>query len=145
MFSPINLLVSAGVMSIAGVDITSRIVSSSITGICNIYTYLTSQTENASINKYKDDIETLDIEVKLKYVENILSKEDNNMTDNFLREKIMDTTKNINNIIKKINIKIYNHQQKYFHTWRTLDLDEDIKYLGKLMKILDERIKLYNY
>lgn len=49
---------------------------------------------------------------------------------------------NINNIhssLHSINNKVKYHQTKYFHKWRVLDIDNEIKRIKKEIKIMDNR------
>lgn len=48
----------------------------------------------------------------------------------------------IHGLLQKINKKIIYHQSKYFHKWRVLDIDDEIKKIKKEMKIMEKRFQL---
>ena len=50
---------------------------------------------------------------------------------------------NLNKEIQSINEKIQYHQTKWFHSYRTLMIDDEINRIKQLNKILNERLYLF--
>ncbi len=46
-------------------------------------------------------------------------------------------------VLQKIEDKIKFHQTKYFHGWRSLNYDKEMKQLEKMIKLLDVRYKMF--
>jgi ATP-dependent RNA circularization protein (DNA/RNA ligase family) len=57
--------------------------------------------------------------------------------------KINEVLQDINQVIERIAKKITDHQEKYFHTWRTLNYDKEIKKLKQLITLLNQRYQLF--
>ena len=124
------------------------ILSFSLSSLNNIYKLLASNS-NTIINTYKSDISIMDIDLKLKLIDNWLMKIDINLVKkdpnmNLMYSKINETCINISAIIKIINEKIIYHNTKWFNYWRNLDLEDDIKSLKKEIEILNSRLVLIN-
>lgn len=137
-------MVSLNIMTIA----MTQIISSSILGICSIYEYLNSHIEDRTIQNYKNRIDALDINLKLEYTTNIYEKflsfnDDKNIT--LISNKLHEISLQIQQTIKNINMKIEQHQTKYFHRWRLLNLNDDLQLLEKQMVILNNRIILIEH
>jgi hypothetical protein len=49
----------------------------------------------------------------------------------------------IEKVLQKIDDKVKYHQTKYFHGWRTLNYEKEMKQLEKMIKLLDVRYKMF--
>ncbi len=111
---------------------------------------MASANSNETINKYKNELETLDIELKLKLVE-IWLKDINleNIKSNPSMELIYigisDSCHKISECVEHINSKILYHNTQWFQSWRNIYLDQELTILKKHTKILNDRIKLLNF
>lgn len=125
-----------------------NVISVSLSGLNNIYNLLTTNS-NTIINKYKKDLVDMDIDLKLKLIDNWLIKIDINFIKkdtnmNLMYNKITDSCNNISTLIQLINQKIVYHNTKWFNYWRSLDLEDDINSLKKEIAILNNRLILIN-
>ena len=135
-------IVSTGIgISLLTSKLFSKTIDMSLDQLGNIYLFMRNN-ENILIRKYYDDLESFDIEFKLKYVDNWLNKNKDNTIDMYLYNGISENCNKITSIIQDINNKIGEHKLKWFHKWRTLYLDDEINMLRKTCIILNERIKL---
>lgn len=139
----------ATVATLIGTDILSKFVNLSLNGLSTTFTYFASPNVKASLEKYHDDLEQLDIELKLKLVDSWINslnmeKIKSNQSIELIYNSLTDVCKNISKNINDINEKISYHQTKWLQSWRTIDLEQEIKQLEKNAKILDSRIKLIN-
>ncbi len=138
---------TVGVVSLFGTEVIGKAVSLSLSGLSNIYSYMGTSSENLIINKYKNELELLDIELKLRLVEKWLEKINidevkSNQSLELVYNGIGDSCHKISDSINLINTNIKNHQLKWFHTWRTLYLDNELESLKKNTLILNERLRL---
>jgi hypothetical protein len=85
-------------------------------------------------------VESLDIEFKLKIVNDWLTK--NNTT--YIKDNIGQICIKISDVLDKINQKISYHNTKWLSSWRTLDIKDDIIFLEKYCNILNQRLYLIN-
>lgn len=139
----------ASIISLVSTDILGKIISLGLDGIQLTFSYITSSNANKSIKKYQEDLEILDIELKLKFVESWLKMVDidkikQNNSLELVYSSITDSCHKVANIIEIINEKIKYHHTKWFQSWRSIYLDDEINLLEKNVKILDQRIKLLN-
>jgi hypothetical protein len=130
-------------------DILSKVIGVGISGIEYTFSYMTSSNANVYIKKYKDDLEILDIELKLKLIDYWLKQIDiekvqPDSSQEMIYKGISDSCHKLTDCINEINEKIKYHHTKWFQSWRGLELDTNIKLLEKHVKILDERLLLLN-
>jgi hypothetical protein len=92
-------------------------------------------------------LEDLDIHASLDIVNAILKETPDNyekhVSLHICIHHINDIIGKIQNLLKSINDEINNHQNKYFHYWRTPTYHNDINKLKKNKKILDERVDMF--
>jgi hypothetical protein len=142
-------------------DIVSKAINITIYSLTSTLSYMSESSENISIKKYHSQIESLDIEFKLNIIQNWLKNNDENNDETKLKDisdknnnvernetklliyyGIKDICLKINKSIETINIKIKEHHEKWFHTYRNLSLNDEIYQIKKYNKILNERIYL---
>lgn len=147
LYSPF-LFTTVGVTAMFGIDIVIKTIRLSMSGLG----YLLSYTPNANgptiINEYTTQLELLDIDLKLNLSKNWLEKIKSTeimspMTD-IMYKNIVESCDNISQTIQTITYKINQHNNKWFCSWRTLDLSDDIKHLIKHATILGDRLRLIN-
>ncbi len=148
--NPKIIYTGATVISIISTDVLGKVISLSLTGLEHTYNYMTSSTANTSIKKYQDDFESLDVELKLKLIDSWLKQIDiekvnQDETFSLIYNSISDSCHKIAECVEKVNEKIKYHHTLWFQSWRNIYLDDEIKFLEKNVKILDERIKLINF
>jgi len=113
--------------------------------------YLLPQN-SSTLNKYKIQIESLDIDFKLQIITQWINKDHNKYTNdspetktfNKIKDGIGESCIKISNILDEINKEIAYHNTKYFSYYRSLDLNDLINRLTHQCKIMNERIALIN-
>jgi len=136
-----NLIgISSNIISII---IGRQLLSQAISDASNsIYSSL------SSIIYYDNDIDTvlnkLDIKHKIKNVELLLSEiKSENVMINRCIEGLYDIIIDIREDVKIINLKIKNHKNLYFSTWRYLNCSNQLINLKNHIEILDNRLNFF--
>jgi hypothetical protein len=147
--NPKIIYTGATVISIISTDVLSKTISLSLSGLKYTFGYMASSDANTSIKKYQEDFEILDIELKLKLIDNWLKQIDiekvkQDVTLELIYNSISESCHKIAECVEKLNEKIKYHHTRWFPSWRSIYLDDEINFLEKNVKILDERIKLIN-
>ena len=131
------------IVSFLGIDLLRKLIGLSLSGFTYTFNYMTSS------KKYQDNIDIQNIELRLRLIENWLKnididkiKQNNNLS--LIYNSILDSCQTMTDYIEKVNEKIKYHHTKWFQSRRSICLDDEIKFLEKNVKILDERIKLLN-
>ena len=144
-------------------DNVIKIINHTLSSFNYIYSYMDNNT-NAYVAKYLDDIDVLDIKVKLEFINNWLyehndiEEKETNEDIILINKKKIKKSDNFNLIFMKIKeiiavinydiITIENKIKKYSNSWKSyiynLNLSNDIIKLEKNMKILNSRIHLIN-
>lgn len=162
-----NMIATVGMTALITGEITSKTVGFTINALSNTLSFMTTVSEDSVIKKYKDELEVIDIEFKLKIIQEWLSnmkekekereKEKENGRENEkekeninnisestqeLYKSISDVCLFLTNELGVIETKIKEHKSKWFHTWRTLDLFDEINLVKRHALILNERIIL---
>jgi len=134
-----TILISANIIS----TLTNNVLNLSYLGAQKLYSSI-HNLGDVSMEKYKNELDILDLEVKLKYLEHIIIKYENCAEPNylFICNKLRQISFEIKAVVGIINTKIEEHQMKYLRNWRSINLDKEFGTLNKLVKILDERLKL---
>ena len=129
-------------------DIMNKTIQYTIHSITNTLFYMSQSNENVSINKYHSEITSLDIEFKLNLI-NIwmqeLDKNNKELSETYktILNGVKDICLEINKSIESINLKIKEHQNLWFHNYRTFLIDEEITHINRSNKILNERLYLF--
>ena len=146
-----NMIATVGVAALITGEITSKTVGFTMHALSNTLSYMTTISEDEVIRKYKEELEVIDIEFKLKIIQEWLNnmKERENEEKNNIPDGTQELYKNISEVcifltnkLELIELKIKDHKMKWFHTWRTLDLFEEINIIKRKALILNERIIL---
>ena len=129
--NPTMLYTGATVFSLISKDILSKVIGVGISGIEYTFGYMTSSNANVYIKKYKNDLEVLDIELKLKLIDNWLKhidmeKVQTDSSHEIIYKGISDSCYKLRDCINQINEKIKYHHTKWFQSWIILYMDEDI-------------------
>lgn len=131
------------IASFLGIDLLRKLIGLSLSGFTYTFNYMTSS------KKYQDNIDIQNIELRLRLIENWLKnidmdkiKQNNNLS--LIYNSILDSCQTMVYCIEKVNEKIKYHQTKWFQSWRSLCLDDEIIFLDKNSKILYENISLFN-
>ena len=156
-----NMIATVGVAALVTGEITSKTVGFTINALSNTLSYMTSVSEDEIIRKYRDELETIDVEFKLKIIQEWLNNMKEKETSESMNEKekekenghhnkgaqelyksISDVCEFLTKHLELIEAKIKQHKSKWFHTWRSLDLFDEINIVKRKALILNERIIL---
>jgi hypothetical protein len=156
-----NMIATVGVAALVTGEITSKTVGFTINALSNTLSYMTSVSEDEIIRKYRDELETIDVEFKLKIIQEWLNNMKEEETSESMNEKekekenghhnkgaqelyksISDVCEFLTKHLELIEAKIKQHKSKWFHTWRSLDLFDEINIVKRKALILNERIIL---
>lgn len=145
--NPKVIYTGATIISIISTDVLGKLINLSLTGLEHTFSYMALSNSNISVKKYQEDFEVLDIGLKLKLIDSWLKQVDiekvkNCSTLGLIYSSISDSCHKIAESVEKINEKIKDYHTIWFRSWRSIYLDDEIKFLEKNVKILDERIKL---
>jgi hypothetical protein len=130
-------------------DIVSKTVSTTINVLSNTLAFMTTNSENESIKKYKEELELIDIKFKLDIIhEWITTGSDNKIENpnlNKLYESIVSLCKDLTEELEKIERKIVEHTKLWFRSWRKLDLEKELFAIKNKCLILNERLVLITF
>lgn len=133
--------------AITSLIISANIVSALTTSLL-LYTTKTifrkvspDSEEKNTTTTYLYEIDMMDIPTKVQYVKKYILKEPD--CDEFFRKALSEIISRIEKIQRDINLKIFNHGQKYLKNWRKLDISNEFIELRKSVTILDNRLELF--
>ena len=136
---------TVGLYTIFSSEMLTKAVSISISGLTNSLALMAMSDANSQIKNYKEELELMDIELKLKLVENWLKninismiKTGSNM--DYICRTISESCHHISYMIYSINEKIQYHNTLWFRNWRSISLDIEINKLKKYVSILNDRL-----
>lgn len=141
MIASTLLYSSIGLVGVVNYDIIFKTISFSINNLGKIYHYMGGSKDDLMVI-YKDEIENLDIELKLKFAKLYLNRKNDDDDYKLIHDNLCNTCQKIGEIISSINNKIEEHKQKWFHSWRKLYIEEELKELKKQANILTSRLQL---
>jgi hypothetical protein len=128
-------------------EMLPTIISNTISSMTSSIALMSYNNTNNTLINYMEELEILDIELKLriidKWLKNITTINPNSSLD-ILYRSLTEICNMIANYINIIYKKINYHKSLWFNNWRNIDLDKEMKQLKKLTKILSERIVLIN-
>jgi len=130
-------------------EIFARVISVSLNGLTSSLSLMAYNNSNQTIKGYMDELEILDIEIKLKMIDLWLKSIDYKdikpkSSFDIIYKGLADTCHQMSNLICIINKKITDHTKLWFSRWRSINLESEIKKIGRLTKILSDRILLIN-
>ena len=116
-------------------ELLTRIIGLTINGLSNLST-------QHPLTDYQNELELLDIDIKLKIIEKWLTHTELDSTVDIIYQGISDSCRSIHYYVNEINRKIKEFQLLWFRSWRTINLDMEMKQLKKYNTILNHRIPL---
>jgi len=131
-------------------DIIVKIIGMTLNSLTNALSMMATNVitnYNYKMKEYMDELELLDIEIKLKLVENWLKEidmktiiQESNL--DIIYRSITESCHTISFLVNCINKKIINYNNLWFKSWRTIDMDIEIYKLKRATKILTDRLSL---
>ena len=131
-------------------ELLSRVIGITINSLTNTFALMATNTissYNHKMKEYQDELELLDIMIKLRLVENWLKEIDPNSivqesSLDIIYRGITESCQIISYLLNDINKKIKHYNTLWFKSWRTIDLDSEIIKLKRSTKILTDRLSL---
>lgn len=131
-------------------DIIVRIIGMTLNSLTSTISMMATNiltNHNTKMKEYMDELELLDIEIKLKLVENWLKEidmktivQESNL--DIIYRSITESCHTISFLVHNINKKIINYNNLWLKSWRTIDMDIEIHQLKRATKILTDRLNL---
>jgi len=130
-------------------EIFARVISTSLNGLTSSLTLMAYNNSNQTIKTYMEELELMDIEIKLRVIDKWLKSIDHNDIEpnsslDIVYKGLADTCHQMSNLICIINHMITYHNSLWFSRWRSINIENEIKKIGRLSKILSDRIVLIN-
>jgi len=141
--SIIHYVISGTVATMIGSNILHMIISSTIDSIYNSVSFLKNGTEShKDIIKIKKDVQSLDITVKLKMIQNLLNTLPETDISKIVEDGLGDIIYKIKNLVDLIDLDIEKHKRKWLNSYRSINLSDKMDELKVLVKILDSRCSM---
>lgn len=134
------MITALGMTTLITGDIAKETVVMTMNVLSGTLRYMTTNSEDITIKKYKEELEAIDIEFKLNIIQEWLGNSEQRHEK--LYEGIVDLCKSLTSQLEIIDKKIKQHKSRWFHSWRTLDLFDEINFIKSKCLILNERILL---
>ena len=145
-----NYVIGGTIATIISSNIVNNIITNLITTIYGGTLFLRyGRDNNSMIEKYKNEIEEMDIAIKLEIIYNKLSSQYGNDKDCEKNKTVqilglLELIFKIKSIMENINYEIEKHDNKWFSNYRSVNIANKLNDLRHYVKILDNRIQLYN-
>ena len=131
-------------------DIIVRIIGMTLNSLTSAISMMATNiitNHNSKMKEYMEELELLDIEIKLKLVENWLKEidmktivQESNL--DIICRSITESCHTISYLVHNINKKIMNYNNMWLKSWRSIDMDMEIHQLKRATKILTDRLNL---
>jgi hypothetical protein len=133
--------------SITGISLASNLSQAIIkTSIRNTFN-LISNIVRYNYTQINEIINEYDLIAKLEIIEALIKDIENENNEKKSISKSLDNLRivieNIHNLLKKIDIIIKQHNEKYFSKWRSLNYEDDIYELKRNIKLMDIRYSMF--
>ncbi len=138
--SLIHYVISGTVATMIGSNILHMIIGSTVDSIYNSLSFIKNGTEsNKDIIKIKKELQSLDITVKLKMIQSLLTTIPESDISKIIEDGLGDIIYKIKNLVDLIDLDIDKHKRKWLNSYRSIDLTDRMNELQVLVKILDSR------
>jgi hypothetical protein len=139
----LHYLIGGSVITIIGSNLLNTLVAGTMDVIYNSASFVKNGTEsNKDIAKIKNEIEIMDIPVKLQLVKSLMDNATPGPIITIIETGLLDLIYKIKSLIETIDYEIVKHRAKWFAGYRSVALDDKVAELNKYVNILDGRITL---
>ena len=136
-----HYVIGGGVATVLGTNIINTVASTTVSTVLNTLSFAKNGTEsNKMIIDIKQRIELFDIPNKIEVLKTMMSHEGKTDVQLALEHGLDEIIKKINFIMEEVENEIKYHNSKWFSGYRSINLDDYIKELEILSKIIDSRI-----
>jgi hypothetical protein len=138
-----NIVLRGGAVALFSTSIISQVAAGSLNILYNTLGYITyGKTSNADIETIKSTLNSLDLEVNIKIVNEFIMKTDKTDTELILENGLNEIITKINKQLENINSAILNHQLKWFSSYRSFNVSSNMTELKELSTILNNRLQM---
>jgi len=138
-----NMVLRGGAVALFSTSIISQVAAGSLNILYNTLGYITyGKTSNADIETIKSTLNSLDLEVNIKIINEFIMKKDKTDTELILENGLNDIITKINKQLENINNAILNHQLKWFSSYRSFNVSSNMTELKELSTILNNRLQM---
>ena len=139
----LHYMIGGTIVTLISSNLVNSLVSSTIELLGNGASFIRHGTEsNKKIQKLRNQIEEMDIKIKLELVKTMLETLPKNDINTIIENGLIDLISKIKSIVEWIDFEIDKHSIKWFSSYRSLSIDEKLDQLQHYVKILDSRIHL---
>ena len=142
----LGYIVGGSFATLFGSNVINRVVTNTINLAYSGVSFIVGGSETSkNINEIYLKLRLLDIDVKIDMVKVICSKIKHDDISNVCETSVEELIKRIEFLRGFINKELYEYKQKWLHSYRVVNLDNEINELVNLVSILDGRISLLMY
>jgi len=115
--------------------------------IKNIYPVITTIRDSLKNDDIIYELDERDIEASLVVIEGLVKEINSKKLPNSILKALKNLEKTLSSVqvlLEKIHIKSIEHTQKYFSSWRQLDVSKETKELIVQFNLLEKRFNLFH-
>ena len=115
--------------------------------IKNIYPVITTIRDSLKNDDIIYELDERDIEASLVVIEGLVKEINSKKLPNSILKALKNLEKTLSSVqvlLEKIHIKSIKHTQKYFSSWRQLDVSKETKELIVQFNLLEKRFNLFH-
>ena len=115
--------------------------------IKNIYPVITTIRDSLKNDDIIYELDERDIEASLVVIEGLVKEINSKKLPNSILKALKNLEKTLSSVqvlLEKIHIKSIKHTQKYFSSWRQLDVSKETKELIIQFNLLEKRFNLFH-
>ena len=136
-------MIGGTIVTLISSNLVNSLVSSTVELLGTSASFIRHGTEsNKKIQKIRNQIEEMDIKIKLELVKTMLETLSKNDINTIIENGLIDLISKIKSVVEWIDFEIDKHSLKWFSSYRSISIDEKIDQLQHYIKILDCRIQL---
>jgi hypothetical protein len=136
-------MIGGTIVTLISSNLVNSLVSSTVELLGTSASFIRHGTEsNKKIQKIRNQIEEMDIKIKLELVKTLLETLPKNDVNTIIENGLIDLISKIKSVVEWIDFEIDKHSLKWFSSYRSIYIDEKLDQLQHYIKILDSRIHL---
>lgn len=139
----LHYMIGGTLVTLISSNLVNSLISSTVEILTSSASFIRHGTEsNKKILKIRNELEEMDIKIKLELVKMLLDSLPKNDINNIIENGLIELISKIKSIVEWIDFEIEKHTLKWFAGYRSISIDEKLEELQHLIKILDCRITL---
>lgn len=139
----LHYMIGGTIVTLISSNLVNSLVSSTVELLGTSASFIRHGTEsNKKIQKIRNQIEEMDIKIKLELVKTLLETLPKNDVNTIIENGLIDLISKIKSVVEWIDFEIDKHSLKWFSSYRSIYIDEKLDQLQHYIKILDSRIHL---